>query len=1135
MISTNDTTPLQPNKVDSRSRISPHAAKVPLQESTPPASRQYLSDKSNSQDHRVHQTVQPVVPPTTVAEGSGIILEHKQHAYDEARSRYPPTADNSRYSRHQRYHSEGEVPRRSGKPSPRSQRLEDPHSLNPQQAQLVESKTGTSPPFTTTTEPRPDTKPPNIAFRTPAVDNAVPVDKKQNILESQPNAPPGSGTQTFQPSRRADANGVTTLVSHYERMEEAARVGGTIARPGTAAPRVDIGRPTVHERSPKSNVAVSSISHSQSASIPQIDRPNTAIGIRSSVSSATQSFQLASSRTNRASRIDTTSYPGSLHEFFPNPNTDIFPSEKVPTGLPTIAEARSEHVIQSSQTIPETQIAPPPITAHNPHGTSNRARPDIPTHLHRAPYLESAVVNDPPPQMSSRTAAVESNNGKPVPPVETPKGTERPQQQGAPPARENNVLVRHHTGNKGESNAIYSQPVQATPSQSHNDPVVRRDDTGSSTRGPVTVHPFTQPRQHKDSSPRVRPDDGLSKAPAGRETSAEDPRVAQRGSAQGHGESRATAPTTDPRYSSQRTEAARIGPTYQAPLPMQRHATETHPPTFQYATALTQQVSLDERGRNKHAQDNYSPNAAYHPPSMPVDAASISPQPAGNSTNSKPGEEGHSRSQRHLVQIKDARLAELLSPPNANEVPHQSHLQDARQTLVSRLEQQPNGSSKPITGNSGNNPESASRLRSSSGRGEHSPRHARGDSSPSGPLNPSLSHGQAPDLSTKDYGYVRSSPNVSQHTPSPRSRTIVTESHAGSQPGTQQRDENSQYGSGAFIPRQATPHEKRQDHASNAEDMHSRKHQQPIPYTTYDANTRTDDNNRTSHIPSNSIPYQTWDQHTGKTASRRGDYDTSHTITKTHSRTRSESQNVQEASDSYSRHPYTTPRDTQTQTSHHVPASNHVPSSAPMIPTFGPSDQMQHSRSHPSNQQLATLREEVSNPPQSLQAPPMKSTPSKRSYIAPLPSETRNPSSSSAPQPPTPKTYEIWLPPISHNDQAPSRSTAAPSHHRERERDYARRNSTMPQTRPPSPPREPQILPLQASAPDPRSFNPYHYLKTRKIRTMSLASVEAQDGAAVSISTMLQGFSSLTISPSVDCNRLSNKFIPESGSNIHPT
>ncbi|KAF9453208.1 hypothetical protein P691DRAFT_719982 [Macrolepiota fuliginosa MF-IS2] len=1101
-IANSDTTMLQPNKSEPRPRISPHTDKLTLQESTPPESRQYLSDKSNNQDHRSQQAIHLAMPPPMIVESNSVKPEQKQRDHDDGHSLFPPIVENTTHSRHQRNYREGDI-HRNGRPPPRSQPREDVHALDQQQTPSAEPKSETPPLFTASAEAKSDPKPPSVLFRMPGTDNAVAIDKKHHRPEPHSKAPVThqvSVPQSQQSSRRPDDSGIGAPVSHHERMEEAARTGGAIVRPGTAVPRMDAGRPTIHEPPPQFTPP---ISHSQSMSVPQVHRPSTAIGIRPSVSSAPQShtqiLQSISSKVDRASNADTPFFPGK------NPQPPVVLST---TGV----EARYDHIPQSttsgrhsvtksSHPTPEAQIAPAPTTADGQHGMGG-ARSNVPPPSHKVSYSEGAITNGMPFRMTGRTV-MEPSAGSSRPPTSIEASRDMTHQQSALPTREDRDEVRQHTGNKGESVGTQYQSAQI------NHPVARRDDIGNSTRGPPVAQPSMQPRQRKENSPPIHPEDVSPKALNSKEPPDTDPRSAQARSMPAYGDPRPPAPGIDSHYSSHRTETTRVVTGHLAPPAIQRHTAEANTPTSQYFTP-SQQPSVDERSRHKHMQGNHSPNAPQRSPSMPINPASVSPQRTGDSNHSRLEEEGNLRSQRNPNQIKDARLAELLSPSAANDVPHQSYLQGARRTLASKLEQQPGGSPHSTPGNSGSQSEPAPRLRTSS-RGEHSPRHAGGESSPSGPANPSPSYSHNPDLSPKDHPHVRTSPNDSQQTPSPRSRNIATEGVTGSQSGTHQRDEGPQHGPGVPMSRQPLARERRQDYAQDMEDVNLRKQQQTAPSMTYDANTRTSDTNRTSHIPSNSIPYPIWDQQAGKMTSqkngqRRDVYDAPQSITIAHSRTRSESQTAYEPSASHSRHQHTTSRETynaassQTQTLPHVPPSNHVP---PSSTTFGPlPDQIRQPRTHPSNQQVPISREDIPVPPQHSQAPPMKSTPSKRNYITPLPPETHNPNSSSATQPPTPKTYEIWLPPSSsHNDQPPTRSAAAPSFHgeskRDRDRDHARRVSTMPQGRPPA--RDSRTLPLQPSAPDPRSMNPYHYLKTRKVRTMSLASVEAQDGAASTV------------------------------------
>lgn len=303
---TNETIILPLGKLDSRSHVSPPADKAPLQESTPPTSRQHLGDKSNNQDSKPQQ---PVASALTAME-SHAVTGDKDRNYGGMRPTPLVPVDNrgGTHSRHQRYPSEGDTMRRGGKPSPRSQPAESPQSSNPQISVEPNSKP------TEYAEPEHDAK---IAFRLPAVDSTISVNRRHNRPEPQLTTavtPHDAGIRQAQHQPGQNGKGVPNLVSHFERMGEEARVGSTIIRPGTAIPRTDAMQPPVHEAPSQFRVVAPVIGHSHSVSYPQIDRPSTAIGIRPSVSSMSQSqsrhTQLDSSKMDRVNKSEFHSFPG---------------------------------------------------------------------------------------------------------------------------------------------------------------------------------------------------------------------------------------------------------------------------------------------------------------------------------------------------------------------------------------------------------------------------------------------------------------------------------------------------------------------------------------------------------------------------------------------------------------------------------------------------------------------------------------------------------------------------------------------------------------------------------------------------------------------------------------------------------
>lgn len=1089
-----------PGKQDLKSRTPPFISNTPLQEFTPPAPRQHLSDRSSHQENRIHPPVPPVQPqPETnlLSEYYNASRNHKHRDLDPTRVVLPASTDNHGFPlpRHQRHHSETETGHRELNPSPRSQPVESPHIMDPQLTESSGLKSKSDQKNTKVEDPSIDARAVNIAFRTPVVEVASTVDKNQPAEDPHSDktfAAQESADHRVQQRRKQSAQGVSTLVSHYEQLEATAHLGGTIVRPGTTVPRASTTRSVIPEAlSSQTRTGVHPVVYSQSSSAPQIDRPNTAIGIRPSVSSTSQS---------QSRNTHVTSIKQERARFEPVPFPDKMAQNANMTVPTTTTGLREDHGFSQTShpsdqrflhPIPEVRPVLVSSVAPDRPGTNHRLPLDAPVLSRKISYSDGAIATDIPSRSAFKSTTTENYR---VPRTGLPPDAsvvDRSLQQSTE-NKDEQIPARQHTGGQGESITTQSQSIYPISTLVHGDAVIRKGNMGNFTRESDAIHP-SQPRSRKESSPRVRPRDDQPKLSASRAGDAEDYRAQPARSGQAYGDSRGSAPALDTRYVSQRTEPTRVDPVYTAGPQALRYTPE---PSQQYSqpSAYPQSSSVDDKNRNRHNSSNYPPQASQRTP--PINPASVSPQRTGNSAHSNLDEETTaSQNQKNSMQVKDARLAELLSPPKPNDVSHHSYLHGARKNLASKLDQQL--SSSPNHSHGQLNSEGGSRPRGSSNRGEHSPRYGPGgDSSPSGAAH-SPPHNQQPDITSRDYSHVRSSPNASHHTPSPRTKTITPEN-----PGPQPRDEGSRPVS-AQSSRQPPARERRQDGISDAESTLPHRHHPPS-YTTYDTDTRTDEMNRPSHIPSTSGSNQIWDPQSGRTSSqkdnaRKRGYDTPQSITLTHSRTRSDPQNRQEISSS--RHAYNVSYNTtsiQTQASPHAPASIHATSSsAPSIPSLGQlSDQMLHTRSYSSNQQPPT-REEASI----AQAPPTKSTPSKRNFIAPLPPDIRSNSSSSNPQPPTPKSYEIWLPPSAQSDQIPSRSTPAPAYRRdaEREPDRTRRTSAIPRARSPSPPRRSQYLPYQPSVSDPRLANPYHYIKTRKMRTMSTVSLEAQDGAASTV------------------------------------
>lgn len=731
-------------------------------------------------------------------------------------------------------------------------------------------------------------------------------------------------------------------------------------------------------------------------------------------------------------------------------------------GIRQLHEFRHENTSQQtanehprSRTNSETWLMP---ISSNSTETRHRMRADGP------PQQASYPLREVSSKTASQANVAEVNNkqtpSKAGPMVETirPSGVSYP--EPVTQVYEGRPTTRSTTVSKAGGYGTAQQPSGLQ--QSYSEPVARKDDN----RG-LSVHPV-QSRQRQQSSPNLQPEDNLSKILVQKGPSTEDPRLA-------------------PYKTSQTKSTRRVEPVRedQSLLPAQGHPfdADTSPPP--------QHIPADDRGRGKHSTHGYSPNALQRTPPTLSDPAPTLPHYTGYSK----AEEGRpSRSQRNTVHVKDARSAELASPTKANDVPGQSYLHDARRNLASKLEQQQlDGSPNAASGNLLNNVENEARPRTSSNRGEHSPRHTGGDSSPSASSKVS----QSPDPRTRDYTYAQTSPNASQHNRSPRSKPVVVESQ--SQPGTQNVDEAPPHATGAPSVRQSL--RERQDHIPEAEDKYSRVHYQTPNHAMNDTTMRPSDTKQKIYIPQNVIPYQTQDSRTGRTTSQRdgqrGDVrDAAQPMATIHSRSRSDSQVALDNSASYSRYANNTYPYHASQSQPHVRvSSDHVRPSVPTVETLQrPPDQSSQFHPHQLNQPQVP-RDEALALQQAIQPPTMKSLSSKRDIVEPSLQETHFQNLSSGPQPPTPKSYDIWLPPASSRvARTSNRSTVTRTSHKDsgREREHARRSTTTPRTH--------KLSASEAhhSAMDPRLAKPYHYLKTRKVHTMSLASVEAQDGAAVS-------------------------------------
>ena len=593
---------------------------------------------------------------------------------------------------------------------------------------------------------------------------------------------------------------------------------------------------------------------------------------------------------------------------------------------------------------------------------------------------------------------------------------------------------------QGQSSMTQPQATHISNTQFDNDTVVRKDNTRNSARESGVIHP-AQSRPRKQSSPQVRPRDDQPKLSSSKGGNTDDDQTFR--PRQAHGDSRGTVSCADVRYT-QRTEITGTEDTTDHQLDL-------------CSSTYLQLPSTDDKNRNKYDSGNYTSH-----PTPPPNPATVSPQ----RTNTLEAE-FDAESQKDSTQIKNSRLAELLSLPKPSDIPLHSYPSGARRHLVYN-------SPSLVHGHSGN--EESSRPRGTSGREEYASRHGQTeDPSPFGDTHSFPSNPQ-PDLSIKESGDSRSSPDASHIAPSSRARDFVADNHT--------------FQSGSVPPREmsrsvSTGYPHRQSSARDRQDMISDTEKVLLPKYNYDAELRTGERSKSSHV---AVPasIQISNLQTGKKISqkdigRKNAEEPSQPVASTHIRTRSDPHITPNITVLRSRHAYNescNATSTQPQT---LPASA-ISSSEPTIPFLSQlSDQPQNSHPYSSNLQSPTVREEAPVLPPSTEISSMRSTLSRKNHITPLfpDASLSNPQSS--------QTYEIWLPSASsRHNEVPSRSTPISGFRRDLERPRDRSGQIA------------QCQPYQPYTMDPLLANAYHYIKTRKIRTMSTASLEAQDGAAVS-------------------------------------
>lgn len=593
---------------------------------------------------------------------------------------------------------------------------------------------------------------------------------------------------------------------------------------------------------------------------------------------------------------------------------------------------------------------------------------------------------------------------------------------------------------QGQSSMAQPQATYLSNAQFDHDVVVRKDNTKNSARESGVDNP-AQPRPRKQSSPQIRPRDDQSKLSSSKGGNIDDDQTSR--PRQAHGHSRGTASCADV-CCTQKTEITRTEDVH-----MTDHQLGLCPSTY------VQLPSTDDK----------SYDSGNHPSQLtpPPNPAPISPQ----RTNTLDAE-FDAGSQKDSTQIKNSRLAELLSPPKPSDIPLHSYSSGARRHLAYDL---PN----LAHAHSGN--EESSRPRGTSSREEHASRHGlTEDSSPFGNIHSFPSNPQ-PDLSIKESGYSWSSPDADHITPSFRARDLVAGNHT--------------FQSGSVPPRElsrsvSTGYPHRQSSARERQDMISDTEKVLLPKYNHDAELRIGERSKSSHVAVPVSNLQTGKKISQKDIARKNAEEPSQPVASTHTRARSDPHITPDSTVLRSRNAYNESCNAISTQPQILPASAISPSE-PTVPILSQlSDQSQNSQSYSSNLQSPTVRDEVPVPPPSTEVSSMKSALSRKNHITPLFPGASNHGSLNS-QSSSSQTYEIWLPSTSsRHNEVPSRSIPISGIRRDLERARDRAGQSA------------RCLPYQPYTIDPLLANAYHYIKTRKMRTMSTASLEAQDGAAVS-------------------------------------
>jgi len=288
----------------------------PLHVSTTPVEPQYSGEKLADRNSKHQRTITEPVPPT-VARFQESAHDKSHRTENHLLASTPHDSRSVGHSRHQRYASENDVNYRGGKPAKHP--LEGLSASQSQQIQEPKQRTNTS-----SVNPNNKEGDEKVAFRLPvdvqAMGRGSPDGKPQNMV-SEPRVTIGP-TPTLQ-DRQQQGQHVTvpSSVSSAGFMTTAALVGNSIVRPGTAVPRPRVTQPPddtlTHFRAVVPPIGYS---QSQSVSRPPIDRPGTAIGIRQSVSTTSQTLARGAlpvtSRSGSNSKAESMPFPGQLFGTF---------------------------------------------------------------------------------------------------------------------------------------------------------------------------------------------------------------------------------------------------------------------------------------------------------------------------------------------------------------------------------------------------------------------------------------------------------------------------------------------------------------------------------------------------------------------------------------------------------------------------------------------------------------------------------------------------------------------------------------------------------------------------------------------------------------------------------------------------